>query len=232
MVIIAPSILGARWTHLAEEVRTVVQAGADWLHLDVMDGHFVPPISFGMAMVEAVRSLTTIPLDVHLMVERPERFVVEAVRAGAQRVTVHAEACVHLHRTIAMIREAGASPGVAVNPATPIEVLSAIIDDIDLLLVMTVNPGFGGQAFIPNMLSKVRTARQWIDRIVREQEHAMHQDIQVDGGIDERSAPLAVQAGATVLVAGSAIFGAKDRGQAIQTLRQVVAKREAHSPEK
>jgi ribulose-phosphate 3-epimerase len=217
VVIVAPSVLAARMAYVAADVRDVVRGGADWMHLDVMDGQFVPPISFGIGMVEAVRAECALPIDVHLMVVDPDRFVADAVRAGAQRITVHAEACTHLHRTVARIRSLGASPGVAINPATPFASLSAIVADIDLVLVMTVNPGYGGQSWIRSTVRKIRAARTCVDRLYAHD--GVQRLVQVDGGIDVHTVGEAVRAGAHVVVAGSAVFGAAHRGQAIAALR-------------
>jgi ribulose-phosphate 3-epimerase len=197
---IAPSILSADFARLGEEVATVVGAGADWVHVDVMDGHFVPNITLGPAITAAVQGATAVPVDVHLMIEHPERFVNDFVEAGADYLTVHHEACPHLHRTIQQIRDAGARPGVAINPATPVSALSEIAGDIDLLLVMSVNPGFGGQAFIPGSIRKVREAREMLDRA------GSRAVIEVDGGVDGGNAAELAEAGVDVLVAGSAIF--------------------------
>jgi ribulose-phosphate 3-epimerase len=197
---IAPSILSADFARLGEEVATVVGAGADWIHVDVMDGHFVPNITLGPAITAAVQGATAVPVDVHLMIEHPERFVDDFVAAGADYLTVHQEACPHLHRTIQQIRDAGARPGVAINPATPVSTLSEVAAEIDLLLVMSVNPGFGGQAFIPASVRKVAEARAMLD--------AAGSDavIEVDGGVDVGNAAELADAGADVLVAGSAVF--------------------------
>jgi ribulose-phosphate 3-epimerase len=200
---LAPSILSSDFSRLADEIGAVESAGADWIHVDVMDGHFVPNITIGPMIVEAARRATSLPLDVHLMIEAPERYLETFVRAGAHCVTVHEEACPHLHRTVQEIHELGAKAGVAINPATPAEALTEILPFADLLLVMTVNPGFGGQRFIPECLAKVsRLAQQLQGRGRRPVE------IEVDGGIDPGTAPAAVAAGATVLVAGSAVFSA------------------------
>ncbi|REK76398.1 ribulose-phosphate 3-epimerase [Paenibacillus paeoniae] len=215
MTIIAPSILSAHFSRLGEEIQAVEKAGADWIHVDVMDGHFVPNLTFGPPVIGAIRSVTTLPFDVHLMIERPELSLADYIAAGADRITVHAEACVHLHRTIHAIKEKGLPAGVAINPATPVSVLEPIIHDLDLVLVMTVNPGFGGQSFIPYSLVKLRQVRELI------QERG-HKDIhlQVDGGVNRQTAGAIIEAGANVLVAGNAVFGEQDRAAAISALRQ------------
>jgi ribulose-phosphate 3-epimerase len=208
---IAPSILSADFTALGEAIARVETAGADLLHVDVMDGHFVPNLSVGPPVIESIRKRTRLPLDVHLMIEEPERWVETYVKAGADYVTVHAEACAHLERALALIREAGARAGVALNPSTPPEVLQYVLDDLDLVLVMSVNPGFGGQSFIPTAYEKIRRLRAMLaDRPVL---------VSVDGGVKADNAGLLAQAGATVLVAGSAIFGAADPGAALVALR-------------
>jgi len=199
--LLAPSILSADFGRLAAQVAECQEAGADWIHVDVMDGHFVPNITMGPAVTAAVRAATRLPVDVHLMIENPERYLEAFAAAGAHRLTVHQEACPHLHRTIQQIVELGVSPGVAVNPATSLEGVREILAEIDLLLVMTVNPGFGGQAFIPSTLGKLRRARD-----LMEEAGAAGIHLQVDGGVDARIAPEVAEAGADVLVAGSAIF--------------------------
>ena len=203
-VLIAPSVLSADFGHLSRDVERAEAAGADWIHVDVMDGQFVPNLTIGPGVTAALRRATSLPLDVHLMIETPERLVPEFVAAGADRITVHQETCPHLHRVVHQIRDAGARPGVAINPATPVETLTEIVAEVDLILVMTVNPGFGGQAFIPASVSKVRRAAQ----LVRDAVRADAVVIQVDGGIDSRTAPAVTDAGAGVLVAGSAVFNA------------------------
>ena len=199
---IAPSILASDFGRLAEQVVEAEEAGVDWIHVDVMDGHFVPNITIGPAITEAVRRATRLPVDVHLMIEAPDRYIQDFVDAGADYLTVHQETCPHLHRTIQRIRDAGVRPGVALNPATPVESVTAILPDIDLLLVMSVNPGFGGQAFIPSALGRLALARGLLDACGGEDTA-----LQVDGGVDATTAPGVAGAGADVLVAGSAIYG-------------------------
>lgn len=203
---IAPSILSADFSRLGEDVKRAEAAGADWIHVDVMDGHFVPNITIGPLVVEAVRRSTDLPVDVHLMIESPERYLQDFADAGADLITVHSEVCRHLHRVLGSIREAGARPGVAVNPGTPVELLADALPLVDLVLVMTVNPGFGGQGFIPRSVDKLRRlegmlAREGLSEAV---------EVQVDGGISEATAPAVMLAGANVLVAGSALFRAPD----------------------
>lgn len=214
MILVAPSILSADFARLAEEVKAVEAGGADWIHVDVMDGHFVPNLTIGPMIVEALRPHTTLPLDVHLMIEEPERYIPAFARAGANILTVHQEACVHLHRVVHQIKEAGAKAGVAINPATPPEALAYLLEDLDLILLMTVNPGFGGQAFIPGVLAKIRTVRRWLD-----ERGLSHVRLEVDGGINAQTARHVAEAGADVLVAGSAVFGAADRRAAIAAIR-------------
>jgi len=215
-VVMAPSILAADFARLAEEVRSVGEAGAHWIHVDVMDGQFVPNITMGPPVVASLRKVTDLPLDVHLMIVHPDRYIEDFAKAGADRITVHVEACPHLHRTIQSIRAAGATPGVALNPATPPETVRWVLEDVDLVLVMTVNPGFGGQAFLPRAVDKIPWLREW----------AGNRDdlyIEVDGGIDPFTAPRAVEAGADVLVAGSAVFGQADRKKALGDILEAVA---------
>ncbi len=202
MTLIAPSILSADFGRLASQVKEVEEAGADWIHVDVMDGHFVPNITIGPLVAEAVNRATDLPLDVHLMIENPDPYVGPFVDAGADRITVHQETCPHLHRTLQEIRNLGALPGVALNPSTPIEAIRDVVLDLEMVLIMTVNPGFGGQAFIPRSTIKLRNMRALL-----EEEGRGEMPIQVDGGVDETTAPVVVGAGATVLVAGSAVFG-------------------------
>ncbi|KPK65499.1 MAG: ribulose phosphate epimerase, partial [Gemmatimonas sp. SG8_38_2] len=201
MALISPSILSADFTRLGEQIEEAEAGGADWIHVDVMDGHFVPNITVGPMIVEAARRATELPLDVHLMIENPDRYLDDFVGAGATCLTVHQETCPHLHRTIQRIRELGARPGVSVNPATPVENLDDILPFIDLVLVMTVNPGFGGQKFIRECIPKVARLSQKLETMGRQDI-----EIEVDGGIDPSTAPAVVAAGANVLVAGSAVF--------------------------
>jgi ribulose-phosphate 3-epimerase len=218
MALIAPSILSADFTRLGEQIAEAEAGGADWIHVDVMDGHFVPNITIGPMIVEAARRVTELPLDVHLMIENPDRYLDDFVSAGANWLTVHRETCPHLHRTIQRIRELGARPAVAVNPATAVESLIDILPFVDLVLVMTVNPGFGGQRFISECLPKIVRLSQSLQTQGR-------QDVQieVDGGIDLKTAPAAAAAGATVLVAGSAVFSEGSIRENVQALRRSLA---------
>jgi ribulose-phosphate 3-epimerase len=215
MIKIAPSILSADYAILADEIARVEAGGADVLHVDVMDGHFVPNITIGLPVVEAIRKRTRLPLDLHLMISNPDPFLERFVKAGGDWLTVHVEACPHLHRTLGRIRELGARAGVALNPATPPGVLDYAMDSADLVLVMSVNPGFGGQKFIPTTYPKVRDVRQRIG--------ARAMDVSIDGGVKlEHVKPLADH-GASVLVAGSAIFEAKDPGAEVRRMREAAA---------
>ena len=211
---IAPSILASDFSRLGEEVRAVEEAGADWIHVDVMDGHFVPNLTLGPPIVEAIKRSTTLPLDVHLMIESPELSIADYSNAGADTIGVHVETCPHLHRTLAQIRETGARACAVVNPSTPAQAVEPVLGDLDQLLVMTVNPGFGGQKFIPGTMEKVRQLRSWID------ERGLAIDLEIDGGVGPDTIALAAQAGANVFVAGTAIFGEKDYAHAIENLRK------------
>lgn len=213
-ILIAPSILSADHARLGEEIRAVEAAGADWLHVDVMDGHFVPNLTFGPPIIKALRKVTSLPFDVHLMIERPELSLAQYRDAGADMITVHVEACVHLHRTLTQIRELGARPGVTLNPATPVSALVHVLDLVDNVLVMSVNPGFGGQTFIPSALDKVRELAE-LKRVRGLQFH-----IEVDGGIAPDTIGEVAAAGADVFVAGSAVFGSKDYRATLALLRQ------------
>jgi len=210
---IAPSLLSADFSALGLAAQQVASNGADWIHLDVMDGRFVPNLTIGPPVIAALRRHTQLPFDVHLMMIEPEKFLKEFVNAGAQIVTVHQEACLHLHRTLMQIHELGARAGVAINPATPVETLEHILPLCDLALVMTVNPGFAGQKFISECIEKIRRLRVLANRLKPDLE------IEVDGGIDAANAHLTAQAGANVFVAGASVFGATDQKQAISMLR-------------
>lgn len=217
-VFIAPSLLSADFSRLREEVGVVEKAGADWLHIDVMDGHFVPNLTVGPLIVEALKPHTGLPLDCHLMVSEPERWVEAFAKAGAAVITVHAEATNHLDRLVARIRELGCKAGVSINPATPLSVIEEILPELDLVLIMSVNPGFGGQKFIQSAISKVER----LDEIRKLGEHSFL--IEVDGGVSASNARDLVEAGCDVLVAGSAIFGAKDRARAIADLKNAATR--------
>ena len=210
MLKIAPSILAADFSKLAEEVKCVDSLGADYIHIDVMDGHFVPNITLGPGIVKCLRPHTNLPFDVHLMIENPDQYIKEFKDAGADIITVHVEACRHLHRTLQLIKQYDMQCGVVLNPHTPLEMIKHVLHDVDWILIMSVNPGFGGQAFIPDALSKVATLNQW------RQEQNLSYIIEVDGGVNEETARLCETAGADVVVAGSAVFNAADRALAIQ----------------
>jgi ribulose-phosphate 3-epimerase len=212
---IAPSILASNFAKLGDEVKKVEDGGADVIHVDVMDGHFVPNISLGIPVVESLRKATRLPLDVHLMIEQPEEYIEEFTRAGANRVLVHQEATAHLDRALEMIRENGAQAGAAINPATPVVMLSDVLDKLDTVLVMSVNPGFGGQKFIPNAFEKIRQLNQW-----RARYNAAFR-IEVDGGVDLENAPELAQAGANTLVAGTSIFHTVDPAAAARQMRKL-----------
>lgn len=206
---IAPSILSADFAKLGEEIKDVEKGGADYIHVDVMDGKFVPNITIGPLIVEAIRPITDLPLDVHLMIDEPERYVAQFAQAGADIITVHEEATIHLHRTIEMIKNEGIKAGVVINPATPVEMIKHVIADVDLVLLMTVNPGFGGQKFISSVVPKIEQLNRW------RKEMNLNYEIEIDGGVNVETAKLCTDAGADVLVAGSAVFNQDNRAQAI-----------------
>jgi len=213
---IAPSILSADFSRLGEEVKAVEDAGADWIHVDVMDGHFVPNITMGPLVVEAIARVTDLPRDVHLMIEKPDRYIPDFVHAGANLVSVQVETCVHLHRTIHMIRDLGARPGVVLNPSTPLEAIDWILEDVDFVLIMSVNPGFGGQSFIKSSLQKIRQLRKMI------QNRGLSTLIEVDGGVNNKTIKEVSDAGADAFVAGSAIFGSHNYRQVISRFRELM----------
>ncbi len=212
---IAPSILASNFAKLGEDVRAVEQGGADVIHVDVMDGHFVPNISIGIPVVASLHKATRLPLDVHLMIERPEEYIEQFVRAGASRVLIHQEATVHLDRALTMIRELGAQAGAAINPATPVATLTDVFDKVDTVLVMSVNPGFGGQKFIPGAVEKIRQLNQWRARY----NGAFR--IEVDGGVDEQNITELAKAGANTFVAGTSIFHKPDPAEAVRQIRKL-----------
>lgn len=217
MTLIAPSILSADFSRLGEEIAAVEAAGADWIHVDVMDGRFVPNITIGPVVVASIRKATRLPFDVHLMIESPERFIDGFAGAGADTITVHVEAAAHLHRTVAMIREKGLRAGVSLNPATPLALVEPILPEIDLLLVMTVNPGFGGQKFISGMIPKIAAAKRMIRKAAPEVL------LEVDGGVHLKNIRSIADAGADVLVAGSAVFGSRDYAATIGAMKAQIA---------
>jgi ribulose-phosphate 3-epimerase len=210
---IAPSILSADFARLGEQVKEAEAARADWIHVDIMDGHFVPNITFGPLVVRAIRPVTQLPLDVHLMIEQPERYLADFAKAGADRLTVHVETCLHLHRIIQQIKELGCKAGVTLNPATSLSTLEEILPDVDLVLILSVNPGFGGQVYIPASTSKIARLRKMLDDIGSEAE------IEVDGGVNPETVAEIVGAGATVLVTGSAVFN--NKASVVENIRQL-----------
>ena len=217
-IIIAPSILSADFTELGMEIKAVVDGGADVIHIDVMDGHFVPNITIGPLVVEAASRATDKPLDVHLMISNPDDYIEKFVTAGADWLTVHVEACTHLQRTVSRIRDGGLKAGVVLNPATQLQTLDYILEDVDLVMIMSVNPGFGGQSFIPATLDKIRKLRSMID------ERGLDVGIEVDGGVSPKTIGAIAQAGANIFVAGSAIYGCDDYGPVIDELRREAQK--------
>lgn len=214
MTKIAPSILSANFSKLAQEINEVEKGGADYIHVDVMDGHFVPNITIGPLIVEAIKPITSLPMDVHLMIENPDIYIPMFAEAGASIISVHYEACNHLHRTIQLIKSLGVQAGVVINPATPAEMITEVLSEIDLVLVMTVNPGFGGQSFIPQTTHKIEKIANW------RKELNLTFEIEVDGGINEETAKTCTDAGADVLVSGSAIFNQSNRERAIKKIIQ------------
>jgi ribulose-phosphate 3-epimerase len=217
MKLIAPSILSADFARLGEEIQAVEAAGADWIHIDVMDGHFVPNITIGPLIVKAARQSTRLPLDVHLMIENPDRYIAEFVEAGADLVAVQVETCLHLHRTVQLIRECGARPGVVLNPTTPLPTIEWILEDVEFVMLMSVNPGFGGQKFIPATLEKIRQLRTMIEN------RRLSTLIEIDGGVNRTTIAGIAAAGADVFVAGSAIYGTPDYKAVIREFRQIIA---------
>lgn len=216
MKLIAPSILSADFSKLGDEIRAVEAAGADWIHVDVMDGHFVPNITIGPLIVEAARRVTALPLDVHLMIENPERYIKDFANAGASLISVQAEVCVHLHRTVQMIKEIGLRAGVVLNPSTPLSAIEWVLKYVDIVMIMSVNPGFGGQDFIPNSLDKIKDLHSMI------QNSGLSTLIEIDGGVNEKTIKNISDAGVDVFVAGSAIFGSPDYKKTIAKFRELI----------
>jgi ribulose-phosphate 3-epimerase len=217
MKLIAPSILSADFSKLGDEIKAVEAAGADWIHADVMDGHFVPNITIGPLIVEAVKRVTDLPIDVHLMIENPDNYISAFAAAGASHISVQVETCIHLNRTVQLIKDCGAQAGVVLNPSTPLAHLEWVLEDLDYVLIMSVNPGFGGQEFIPSSLDKIKALRQQI------QDRGLSVLIEVDGGVNEKTIAQIASAGTDVFVAGSAIFGSKDYDKTIQSFRQKIS---------
>ncbi|WP_077601504.1 ribulose-phosphate 3-epimerase [Oceanobacillus sojae] len=217
MTKIAPSILSADFAKLGEEIKEVEQAGADYIHVDVMDGHFVPNITIGPLIADAIKPITNVPLDVHLMIENPDAYIPQFAKS-ASIITVHQEACVHLHRTLQLIRSHGVKPGVVINPGTPAEMIKPVLTEVDLVLLMTVNPGFGGQSFIKEVVPKIVQIAAW------REEMGLHFEIEIDGGVNEVTAPICTENGADVLVAGSAVFNQSNRKEAIDLIRKSAEK--------
>lgn len=217
MKLIAPSILSADFSKLGDEIKAVEAAGADWVHADVMDGHFVPNITIGPLIVEAVKRVTDLPIDVHLMIENPDSYISAFAKAGASHISVQVETCIHLNRTIQLIKDCGVNAGVVLNPATPLASLEWVLEDVDYVLIMSVNPGFGGQEFIPGSLDKIKALRQQI------QDRGLSILIQVDGGVNENTIADIAVAGTDVFVAGSAIFGSKNYQETIQSFRRKIS---------
>ncbi len=218
MKYIAPSILSADFSKLGAEIKSVEDAGADWIHVDVMDGHFVPNITIGPLIVEAARRSTSLPLDVHLMIENPERYIADFAKAGADLISVQVEACTHLNRTIQMIKESDLRAGVVLNPSTPLSAIDWVLEDVDFIMIMSVNPGFGGQNFIPNSLDKIRTLRKML------QDRGLEALIEIDGGVNEKTIKDISDAGTDVFVAGSAIFKSTNYRKTISKFRGLIDK--------
>jgi len=211
---LAPSILSADFTRLSDEVKAVEEAGADYIHIDVMDGHFVPNITIGPLVVETIKNITSLPLDVHLMISNPDKYIKDFIRAGSNLLSIHVEACTHLQRTLNQIRELGVKPAVVLNPSTTLSTLEYILEEVDMVLLMTVNPGFGGQKFIPGMMNKIKKLRRLID------ESHLSVELEVDGGINLENISLVSQAGADVIVSGSAVFKSADCRETVRLMKE------------
>ena len=216
MKLIAPSILSADFSNLGQEIKAIEQGGADWIHADVMDGHYVPNITFGPIVVDAVKKITDLPIDVHLMIENPDQYIPDFIKAGAAWISVHAETCVHLNRTIQLIKESGSKAGVALNPSTSLSSIEWVLEDLDYVLIMSVNPGFGGQKFISNSLDKIRKLKHMI------QDKKLSTLIQIDGGVNKKTIDEINNAGTDVFVAGSAIFGSSDYKETITSFKEII----------